>query len=106
MNSEDKRLLVEAAIAASNHGLRKEAYSLLALFPELIDDEEDRGICASLIYFALNDVADALASLKSCHSDRAKALAFLYSQSGFNHQDTHTFTQLLEGGHDGYRSGI
>lgn len=106
MNSEDKRLLVEAAIAASNHGLRKEAYALLALFPQLIDDEEDRGICASLIYFALNDVADALAALKPCHSDRAKALTFLYSQSEFNRQDTHTFTQLLEGDHYGHRSGI
>ncbi|WP_299493711.1 EscG/YscG/SsaH family type III secretion system needle protein co-chaperone [uncultured Shewanella sp.] len=106
MNSEDKRLLVEAAIAASNHGLRKEAHSLLALFPELIEDEEDRSICASLIYFALNEQSEALEALRHCHSDRAQALAFLYSQSEFESQDTHKFTQLLEGDNHGYRSGI
>lgn len=106
MNSEDKRLLVEAAIAASNHGLRKEAYSLLALFPQLIEDVEDRCICASLVYFALNDLLDAVDALKECQSDKASALQFLYSQTQFERQDTVKFNQLLKGDHDGFSNDI
>lgn len=37
MNSEDKQLLVEVAIAASNHGLHKQAYALLAIFLNLLE---------------------------------------------------------------------
>ncbi|MCL1123674.1 EscG/YscG/SsaH family type III secretion system needle protein co-chaperone [Shewanella surugensis] len=106
MNSEDKSLLVEAAIAASNHGLRKEAYSLLEIFPQLIEDVEDRCICESLIYFALNDLLEASDALKDCQSDKAKALQFLYSKSQFEHQDTVKFNQLVEGDHDGFSNDI
>jgi type III secretion system SsaH family protein len=82
LTSADKRLLVEAAIAASNHGLTQQAYALLAIFPQLISDEEDRHLCASIIYFALNETANALRELAPCRSEAAQGLRFLFSGAG------------------------
>jgi len=101
MNSEDKQLLVEAAIAASNHGLKKQAYALLAIFPQLIKDEEDRRICTSLIYFALNESAKALRELTLCHSDSAKGLQLLFSGSGPVDGRNELICQMLTGGQNG-----
>ncbi|AQS36184.1 type III secretion system protein, SsaH family [Shewanella psychrophila] len=101
MKSEDKQLLVEAAIAASNHGLNKQAYALLAIFPELIQDEEDRRICTSVIYFALKEQAKALRELKSCHSDAAQGLRFLFSGAGPIDGRSELICHMLTGGQNG-----
>ncbi len=79
MESEDKRLLVEAAVAAGNHGFKKQAYALIKVFPELILDEEDRKICTSVIYFALNEASKAVSELQSCNSEAAQALRVFFS---------------------------
>ncbi|WP_133407978.1 EscG/YscG/SsaH family type III secretion system needle protein co-chaperone [Parashewanella tropica] len=84
MESEHKKLLVEAALAAANHGLEKESYAIVKVFPDLIEDEEDRRICTSIIYFALNDVSGALEQLQACNSDSGKALYVIFSGSRMN----------------------
>ncbi|NRD74518.1 EscG/YscG/SsaH family type III secretion system needle protein co-chaperone [Shewanella sp. VB17] len=101
MNSEDKQLLVEVAIAASNHGLHKQAYALLAIFPQLIGDDEDRRICTSVIYFALNEPAKALRELKLCHSDAAQGLQLLFSGMGPVVGRNELICHLLTGGQNG-----
>lgn len=101
MNSEDKQLLVEIAIAASNHGLHKQAYALLAIFPQIIENEEDRRICTSVIYFALNESTKALRELNPCHSDAAKGLQFLFSGAGPTIERNELICQMLTGGNDG-----
>lgn len=101
LTSADKQLLVEAAIAASNHGLTSQAYALLAIFPQLISDDEDRHICASLIYFGLNENAKALRELASCQTEAAQGLRFLFSGSGPTAGRSEIISQMLRGGSNG-----
>lgn len=101
MKSEDKKLLVESAIAASNHGMKKQAYALLAIFPQLIEDEEDRRICTSVIYFALNESAKAIRELNLCNSLAAQGLKFLFSGSGPIADRNELICQMLTGGQYG-----
>ena len=101
LTSTDKQLLVESAIAASNHGLPQQAYALLAVFPQLIADKEDRHICASLIYFALKEDTKALRELNACKSDVAQGLRFLFSGLGPVVGRNDIIYQLLAGGSHG-----
>ena len=93
--SEDKKLLVSAAVAAGNHGMKEQAYTILKIFPDLIHDEEDRKICASVIYFALNEASKAVRELKSCHSEAAQALAVLFSGPITSKRQKEILTQKL-----------
>lgn len=102
MKSSDKQLLVEIAIAASNHGLYKQAYALLTIFPQLIEDEEDRRICTSLIYFGLNEPAKALRELSLCYSDMAQGLRFLFSGAGPLEGRNELIRQMLTGETNGH----
>ncbi|MDR5612031.1 MAG: EscG/YscG/SsaH family type III secretion system needle protein co-chaperone [Arsenophonus sp.] len=79
MKKEDKQLLVEIAIAAANHGLIKQAYAILAVFPELIADEEARALCSGLVYFALGENSAALRSLMGMKGNQAEGLRCLFS---------------------------
>ncbi|MBU2898914.1 EscG/YscG/SsaH family type III secretion system needle protein co-chaperone [Vibrio hepatarius] len=100
MKSSDKQLLVEAALAAANHRLEKQAVSIMAAFPHLIEDEVDRRICESLIYFALGKRAQALRALNGLHTEQAEGLRFLYTSSAES-ADMKTICSLITGGQDG-----
>ena len=100
MKSSDKKLLVEAALAAANHRLEIQAVSIMTAFPHLITDEADRRICESLIYFALDKRLQAVRSLNGLHTAQAEGLRFLYTSSAEN-ADTKTICSLITGGHDG-----
>ncbi len=93
--SEDKQLLVSAAIAAGNHGMKEKAYAIIKIFPDLIQDEEDRKICTSVIYFALNEASMAVRELKSCHSEAAQALCVLFSGPITSKKQQDILTQRL-----------
>lgn len=93
--SDDKKLLVETAIAAGNHGMKEQAYAIIKIFPDLIQDEEDRKVCISVIYFALNEASKAVRELKSCHSEAAQALAVLFSGSVTSEKQKAILTQKL-----------
>ncbi|NRB66642.1 MAG: EscG/YscG/SsaH family type III secretion system needle protein co-chaperone [Vibrio sp.] len=100
MKSSDKQLLVEAALAAANHGLEKQALSILNAFSSLIEDEGDRRICASLIYFALDKRAQAMRSLNGLDTPQAEGLRFLYSSTAES-ADTQKICSLITGGSHG-----
>ena len=100
MKRTDKQLLVEAAIAAANHQLEKQALSILEAFPNLIEDEEDRCICTSLIYFALDKISQAIRTLNGLHTPRAEGLRFFIRRLQ-NSADTNTICSLITGGCDG-----
>ncbi|HGJ5876267.1 MAG TPA: EscG/YscG/SsaH family type III secretion system needle protein co-chaperone [Arsenophonus sp.] len=101
MKREDKQLLVEIALAAANHGLIKQAYAILAAFPELIADEESRGLCSSLVYFALGEKSSAIRALTGLRSNQAEGLRCLFSLPAdmLNHSQICT---LLAGDENGY----
>ena len=76
MKKSDKQLLVEAALAAANHRLEKQALCIVEAFPYLIDDDEDRCICISLIYFALDKRSKAIRTLNGLSSPELKGYDF------------------------------
>ncbi|GLT18661.1 hypothetical protein GCM10007938_24420 [Vibrio zhanjiangensis] len=100
MKRSDKQLLVEAALAAANHRLERNALCILAAFPYLITDEEDRRICESLIYFALDKRSQAIRALNGLHTPKVEGLRFLY-QAPLENVDTQKICSLITGGHDG-----
>ena len=100
MKTHNKQLLVEAALAAANHGLEEQALTILKVFPQLIEDIEDRQILGSLVYFALNKRADALRSLNGVKNVQADGLRFLY-QSVASSADTTKICSLITGGQYG-----
>ena len=100
MKKSDKQLLVEAALAAANHRLEKQALCIVEAFPYLIDDDEGRCICISLIYFALDKRSKAIRTLNGLSSPRVEGLRFLYASSA-DTADTKTICSLITGGHDG-----
>ena len=100
MNSSDKQLLVEAALAAANHRLEKHALSIVNVFPLLIENEEDRRVWASLIYFALDKRAQAIRSLNGLHTPQAEGLRYLYV-STVESADTQKICSLITGGQHG-----
>ncbi|WGL98733.1 EscG/YscG/SsaH family type III secretion system needle protein co-chaperone [Arsenophonus sp. aPb] len=101
MKKEDKQLLVEIALAAANHGLIKQAYAMLAAFPELIADEDARALCSSLVYFALGENSAALRSLTGMKSNQAEGLRCLFSSPAEMVNQSQIFT-LLAGDENGH----
>ncbi|MGB0893411.1 MAG: EscG/YscG/SsaH family type III secretion system needle protein co-chaperone [Parashewanella sp.] len=95
MESEYKKLLIETAIAAANHGLKKQAYAILPIFDDVIIDEEDRKISMSVIYFALNDAAKAVRVLETCNSEPAQALRVLFESPVASKNQKEILTQKL-----------
>lgn len=100
MKSSDKQLLVETALAAANHRLERNALCILEVFPYLITDEEDRQICESLIYFALDKKFQAIRVLNDLHTPKVEGIRFFY-QSSLENIDTKKICSLITGGHDG-----
>lgn len=84
------RLVVEAGIAATNHGLLKEAESILLALPYWIPDLSTRRTVAAILLFGLRRPAEALAQLEDEQSDEACALRCLI-------QDMITTTNATEG---------
>ena len=77
INNTTKRLVVEAGIVAINHGLMKEAASILAALPYLISDQSTRKTIAAILLLGLKRKADALAELEGEQTDEALALRCL-----------------------------
>lgn len=100
MKTHNKQLLVESALAAANHGLEKQALTILKVFPQLVEDIEERQVLSSLVYFALNKRADALRSLNGIKTAQADGLRFLY-QSVPASADTTKICSLITGGQNG-----
>ncbi|MGL4858476.1 MAG: DUF1039 domain-containing protein [Enterobacteriaceae bacterium] len=82
MTGADKKLLVSVAVAAANNGMAAQAYDVMALFPQLIVDEEDRHICQAVIYFVLHQLDKALSELAQCESESARTLRLLMKEKG------------------------
>lgn len=77
IDNTTKRLVVEAGIVAINHGLLKEAASILAALPYLISDQSARKTVAAILLLGLRRKADALAELEDEKTDEALALRCL-----------------------------
>lgn len=92
--SDVKKILVESAIAAANHGLRTQALSLMKAFPWLIDNDEDRCVCTCLIFFALGDLTQAIRALNGFQSAKVNGLRML-CMSLPAQTDTQTICNLL-----------
>ncbi|MFW7522872.1 DUF1039 domain-containing protein [Vibrio ostreicida] len=97
MNSSDKQLLVEAAIAAANHGLEKQALCILEAFADLISDPIDCQVCSSLVYFALDKRPQAIRALIGLEGPQAEGLRLLYLSTA-EKADTHKICSLITGG--------
>jgi type III secretion system SsaH family protein len=101
MNSQDKQLLVEAALAAANHGLREQAHTLLHYLPTLIADETDRALYSAMIHFGLDEQREALFCLNGLQDPRAEGLKAMFSlSSGKNADEITRICQLLAGEKD------
>lgn len=67
------RLIVQAGIAAINHGLLTEAKIVLAALDNLVDDLEQRSLLRALLLFGTQQEQAALRCLDSSPSDKASA---------------------------------
>ncbi|BBE08344.1 Type III secretion system SsaH protein [Mycoavidus cysteinexigens] len=74
-----KRLLVEAAIAAPNHGLVAQAQGLLEVLPALGLEGETQALAAAMVHFGLRQPRTALETIKnlddSCAQDLRQMIA-------------------------------
>nr|WP_232450523.1 EscG/YscG/SsaH family type III secretion system needle protein co-chaperone [Burkholderia ubonensis] len=75
MTSEARRLIVEAGIAAVNHGLYREAWAIHAALPALIPDAGDRCTVEAVMLIGLGRTGSAARLIKNVPTPYAEQLA-------------------------------
>jgi len=67
-----KQLLVEAALAAPNHGLLAQAQGLLEALPALGLEEKNQALVTAMVYFGLRQPRAALDAIKDVADECAQ----------------------------------
>lgn len=72
-----RRLIVEAGLAAVNHGLYREAWAIHAALPTLIPDAHDRRAIEAVMLIGLGRIGSAARLLEHAPAQHASLLASL-----------------------------
>ncbi|MCC7005731.1 MAG: EscG/YscG/SsaH family type III secretion system needle protein co-chaperone [Ottowia sp.] len=74
LDADCRRLIVQAGLAAVNHGLYQDAEAILNALPLLVSDTLDCALLRACLLFGLNRVEEAMTYLDSLHNEQADAL--------------------------------
>ncbi|WDD90568.1 EscG/YscG/SsaH family type III secretion system needle protein co-chaperone (plasmid) [Burkholderia sp. FERM BP-3421] len=79
LSADARRLIVEAGLAAVNHGLHREAWAIHAALPALIPDAHDRLALEAVMLIGLGRSGSAARLLERASAQHAQLLAPLLS---------------------------
>lgn len=79
LSQSERRLLVESAFCALNHGMVMQAESIMKVLPWLIEDNETRIRCQILLLVGLHRMAEAQALFQQLPTGSSVDLAALFS---------------------------
>jgi type III secretion system SsaH family protein len=73
--ADARRLIVEAGLAAVNHGLQREAWAIHAALPVLIPDVHDRRAVEAVLLIGLGRTGSAARLIERASEPHARLLA-------------------------------
>ncbi|RXV65299.1 EscG/YscG/SsaH family type III secretion system needle protein co-chaperone [Burkholderia stabilis] len=91
-SADMRRLIVEAGLAAVNHGLYREAWAIHSALPTLIPDANDRRAIEVVMLIGLGRIGSAARLLEQAPAQHAKLLSPLLAPpvvTPFTHLKSH-----------------